>query len=997
MAAPQPLAGARQHASGSDTHGGDGTAAGTAGSQPRAPHLQDVRQPAAPGPQADHASPSHGQGSEAALAALKAAAQQQQSPNGVAGLAAAPAGGTPAGAAAAEAAMHEASAAYKRGDYGSTVQLCQALYSAGCSRRADLLLLLGAAYFQLGQYREAVQANDQAILLDPGLAEAHANLANALQQLGAADLALMYYASALRLRPRFTDALANMASAYLQKGAVVQAMDAYNAALAIDPDLPAVHTQLGDLWRAQGEAGRTAAAGCYADVLRRSPEHAPAWRGVGDVHREAGEGDKAIACYQEALRLAPRCADAHTGLGMCHKEQGRLAEAEACFGAVVALRPGCALALGNLAGVCYDEGKLEAAIALYRRAISAQPHFPEAHNNLGNALREAGRADEAIAAYTACIQLQVAAAQAQAPLLATRGGAAKALATQQAQRLSVAYNNLAGILKMSSRLAECIQCYEHVVFLQPASPEAYANLASALKDCGRHDEALGAYRSALSLRQDFPEAFANYVHSLQCVCEWAERPALFARLQADVTRDLAAGRLPSVQPFHAMAYPFPADLALSISKAYAQYCLAVAQRMGVPRLAHPPSMPLAPGQRLRVGYVSSDFGNHPLSHLMGSVFGMHDRSKVEVFCYALSTSDGSQWRTRIEAEADHFVDVSAWPAAQTAARMSADGLHVAVNLNGYTKGARNEVFALQPAPVQTSFLGFPATTGASFLPWLILDKVVCPPSSRHCYSEAIAYMPNSYFSNDYKQAHQEVLDRANLPSRTEIGLPEDKVIYACANQLYKFDPETFGTWCRILCRVPDSVLWLLRFPPYGEARIKAEAAARGVDPARVIFTDVAAKPLHIRRSGVADLFLDTPLCNAHTTGCDVLWGGCPMVTLPLERFASRVAASLCHATGLGEEMVVSSQQEYEERAVELGLDAAKRASLRARLASTRLTCPLFDTAGWVADFERTLLRMWDIHCEGRGPRDFETPPAEAPRGGAAPTLASTPMDAAPGS
>ena len=193
-------------------------------------------------------------------------------------------------------------------------------------------------------------------------------------------------------------------------------------------------------------------------------------------------------------------------------------------------------------------------------------------------------------------------------------------------------------------------------------------------------------------------------------------------------------------------------------------------------------------------------------------------------------------------------------------------------------------------------------------------------------------------------------------------------------QLYKFDPETFGTWCAILRRVPDSVLWLLRFPPYGEARVKAEAAARGVDPARVIFTDVAAKPMHIRRrwavqrgrgwagrggagllgvpsapaplvmplrkmagapqphhfsrhqparlplspplpsrSGVADLFLDTPWCNAHTTGCDVLWGGVPMVTLPLERMASRVAASLCAATGLGAEMVVSSQQEYEDK------------------------------------------------------------------------------------
>lgn len=142
-------------------------------------------------------------------------------------------------------------------------------------------------------------------------------------------------------------------------------------------------------------------------------------------------------------------------------------------------------------------------------------------------------------------------------------------------------------------------------------------------------------------------------------------------------------------------------------------------------------------------------------------------------------------------------------------------------------------------------------------------------------------------------------------------------------------------------------------------------------PQRIIFTDVAHKDLHIRRSGLADVFLDTPLCNAHTTGCDVLWGGCPMVTLPLERMASRVAASLAAATGLGAEMVVSSQAEYEARAVELGLDGAKRAALRSRLEAARLSCPLFDTRRWVRDFERVLFRMWEIHCEGGGPRTFE--------------------------
>ena len=153
-------------------------------------------------------------------------------------------------------------------------------------------------------------------------------------------------------------------------------------------------------------------------------------------------------------------------------------------------------------------------------------------------------------------------------------------------------------------------------------------------------------------------------------------------------------------------------------------------------------------------------------------------------------------------------------------------------------------------------------------------------------------MPDCYFANDYKQAHMDVARREGMPTRAEVGLPEDKIVFSCSNQLYKYDPETFATWCRILKRVPDSVLWLLRFPPEGEANIRAEAAKLGVPDDRIVFTNVVQKDLHIKRSGLADVFLDTPLCNAHTTGCDVLWSGCPIVTLPLSRMASRVAASL---------------------------------------------------------------------------------------------------------
>jgi protein O-GlcNAc transferase len=385
---------------------------------------------------------------------------------------------------------------------------------------------------------------------------------------------------------------------------------------------------------------------------------------------------------------------------------------------------------------------------------------------------------------------------------------------------------------------------------------------------------------------------------------------MFRDVEEIIRKQIKMSVLPSVQPFHAIAYPIDPMLALEISCKYAAHCSLIASRFGLPSFVHPPPVPVkAEGKhcRLRVGYVSSDFGNHPLSHLMGSVFGMHDRDNVEVFCYALSQNDGTEWRQRIQSEAEHFVDVSAMTSDMIVRIINQDKIQILINLNGYTKGARNEIFALQPAPIQVSYMGFPGTTGAAYIDYLVTDEFVSPTCYSHIYSEKLVHLPHCYFVNDYKQKNRDCLDPVCPHKRSDYGLPEDKFIFACFNQLYKMDPEIFDTWCNILKRVPNSALWLLRFPAAGETRVRAHAAARGVRPDQIIFTDVAMKNEHIRRSSLADLFLDTPLCNAHTTGTDILWAGLPMITLPLEKMATRVAGSLCLATGLGEEMIVSRQ------------------------------------------------------------------------------------------
>ncbi|CAD7078543.1 unnamed protein product [Hermetia illucens] len=430
--------------------------------------------------------------------------------------------------------------------------------------------------------------------------------------------------------------------------------------------------------------------------------------------------------------------------------------------------------------------------------------------------------------------------------------------------------------------------------------------------------------------------------------------------------------------------------------------------------------------RLRIGYVSSDFGNHPTSHLMQSVPGLHDRSRVEIFCYALSPDDGTTFRAKIARESEHFIDLSSVACNGKAAdRIHADGVHVLVNMNGYTKGARNEIFALRPAPVQVMWLGYPGTSGASFMDYIITDAVTSPMELQHQYSEKLAYMPYTYFIGDHKQMFPHLKERlivsdkthggnvvadnvavinatdlsplvestdvkeirevviaakpveislkvAELPTTTQIEtmiasgqvqtsvngvvvqnglattqtnnkaatgeevpqnivittrqqyfLPDDAIVYCNFNQLYKIDPLTLQSWVYILKHVPNSVLWLLRFPAVGEQNIKKTAEDLGISGNRIIFSNVAAKEEHVRRGQLADVCLDTPLCNGHTTSMDVLWTGTPVVTLPGETLASRVAASQLATLGCPE-LIARTRQEYQEIAIKLGTDRLEK-------------------------------------------------------------------------
>lgn len=384
-----------------------------------------------------------------------------------------------------------------------------------------------------------------------------------------------------------------------------------------------------------------------------------------------------------------------------------------------------------MANIKREQGYIEEATRLYLKALEVFPEFAAAHSNLASVLQQQGKLNEALMHYKEAIRIQ--------PSFAD------------------AYSNMGNTLKEMQDVSGALQCYTRAIQINPAFADAHSNLASIHKDSGNIPEAIQSYRTALKLKPDFPDAYCNLSHCLQIVCDWTDYDVRMKKLVSIVGDQLEKNRLPSVHPHHSMLYPLSHDYRKAIAARHANLCLEKIHILHKPPYKFPRELG---GSRLRIGYVSSDFGNHPTSHLMQSVPGMHDRNHFEIFCYALSADDGTAFRSKIANESEHFTDLSQIPCNGKAAdRIYADGIHVLVNMNGYTKGARNEIFALRPAPVQVMWLGYPGTSGANYMDYIVTDAITSPMDLAAQYSEKLAYMPYTYFIGDHKQMFPHLKER----------------------------------------------------------------------------------------------------------------------------------------------------------------------------------------------------------------------------------------------
>jgi len=367
--------------------------------------------------------------------------------------------------------------------------------------------------------------------------------------------------------------------------------------------------------------------------------------------------------------------------------------------------------------------------------------------------------------------------------------------------------------------------------------------------------------------------------------------------------------------------------------------------------------------RLKIGYLCSDFREHALGHLLAEVLALHDRSAVEVHAYYCGpqASETDPLHGGFKETADHWVDVSLMDDAAAAQRIAADGIHILVDLNGYTREGRTKVIASRPAPVIVNWLGYPGTMGSPYHHYIVADEWIIPADSEKYYSEQVVRVPCYQPTNRKRKISDKVYTRADA------GLPEDKVVYCCFNGSHKITRFTFDRWLTILGMVPDSVLWLLGSTEINDKRLIDYAAQRGISADRIIVAAKLPNPEHLARYPLADLFLDTTPYGAHTTASDALWMGVPVLTYSGRSFASRVCGSLLQAAGLPE-LVATTEDEFLDKAVELGRDRAAVQALRDRLKANRDSCTLFNPQILIAELEQHYRRMWQAHVDGTLPQ-----------------------------
>ena len=735
------------------------------------------------------------------------------------------------------------------------------------------------------------------------------------------------YQKVLALQPLHFDALHLSGVIALQAGDYNGAADLISRAIGINSQNAAAYNNYGNaLAQLKQYVG---AIDNYDKAIALKPGYAEAYNNRGTALLEAEKFQLAVESFEQAVKLKPGYIDALNNYGVALRELKRYPEALASFDQVLRLNGGHAEAHCNRGLTLSALQRHDAALAAYGNALRLRSDYADAYCNRGLTFSALHQYAAALADFDKAIQFK--------------------------PDFAEAYNNRGIALASLSRLSDALGSYDKAISLKPGYADAYNNRGHALTRLRQFEPAIDTYAKALRFNARQPFLYGAYLYARMQICDWRDSD----RQTSDLTAKIERGE--KAMP----AFPM---LALTDSLSLQRKAAEIWVNDKYPSNDALGAIPARPQHdRIRIGYFSMDFHEHPVAYLTAELFEIHDREKFEVYAFSYGPDTQDAMRKRLEKAFDKFIDVRDRSDKDVAELARALEIDIAIDLAGHTADARTGIFALRAAPIQTGYLGYLGTMGATYIDYALADKSLIPVENRRHFAEKIVYLP-SFQVNDSKRTISK-----KIFTREELGLPETGFVFCCFNNTYKITPATFNGWARILKRVEGSVLLLYAENEPAAANLRKEAALRGLAPERLVFGARLQRPDYLARYRAADIFLDTLPYNAGTTASDALWAGLPVLTRAGEAFAARTAASVLNAVELPE-LITATQMDYEDLAVELATNPPQLQYVKEKLARNRLTTPLFDPKLFARHIEDAYAQMYERHLAGLPPDHITVAP-----------------------
>ena len=623
-----------------------------------------------------------------------------------------------------------------------------------------------------------------------------------------------------------------------------------------------------------------------------------------------GKSVESVAPLYKASLQDPKNSELLQNLAKAQHDACMYAEAIMTYKKLDRLVPDNQQILTDLGVAFAKTNSFKEAQFCFEKAIHVDPNYFLSWSNYGNILAETGSIAEAITSYEKALELN--------------------------PNYAESWTNYGNALFDLSRFQEAALAHERALELNPNYAEAWLNYGNALLEL-KDPKDYEAYQKAYSLKPELPFLIGQLFSAASSRCDWNNSQALASK----IILDAELGKK--------VAHPFiflQTNASIKLQKLAAE--IFIKERVSFLNTKFPMVSMRDDGNKIRIGYFSSDFKEHPVGILMENLLKNHNREHFEIYGFFLNASTGDAIEGRLVDAFDKTFNLHGVSDTDATQLASASGLHIAIDLNGHTNGARTVLFSRKLAPIQINYLGYAGTSGADYYDALIADEVAIPPEHHIYFSEQILYLPNSFFPVDTSIPVENFSD---LPSRLSQGLPETGFIFSCFNNAYKITPSIFDVWMSLLKEVSGSVLWLSTPSPEALENLKQEAESRGIDSSRLIFASrTPMRSEHLSRLRLADLFLDTPNYNAHATAADALWAGVPVLTQIGSTFAGRVAASQISALGLNE-LIANTEAEYVSKALEFSTHPSILKSIRLKLEVNRAQSPLFNTRQYIQDLE----------------------------------------------